>query len=109
MIKNLLKNAEIPAQEARFPNPPKTAYAVYFDEISANGADNADILHTHDATVELYCPTIQSAKNAEESLEVQLRANGICKWEKQSRYWLDDVQRYQIIYEFTFYEKKEGI
>lgn len=105
MIKALLTAAGIPAKEARFADPPPTTYAVYFDDVDAGGADNIDLLHTHDATIELYTPTISAAKTAEKALEQQLRA-AEHTWTKQARYWLDAVQRYQIIYEFTYYEKR---
>lgn len=105
MIKNLLTAAGIPAKEARFADPPATTYAVYFDDVDAGGADNLDLLHTHDATVELYAPKLTAAKAAENALEQQLRAAGL-EWTKQGALWLDAVQRYQVIYEFTYYEKR---
>lgn len=105
MTKALLTAAGIPAKESRFADPPSTTYAIFFDDIDAGGADYADLLHTHDITVELYSPTITAAKAAETALEQQLRDSGL-SWTRQARYWLDDIRRYQTIYEYTTYEKR---
>lgn len=108
MTKDLLTAAGIPAKRARFADPPATTYAVYFDDVDAGGADNIDLVHTHDVSVELYAPKLTAATAAENALEVQLRAAGLT-WAKQAAYWLDDVQRYQVVYEFTYYEKRRAV
>ena len=103
MISQLLKAAKIPAKESRFADPPASTYAVYFDEIDTDGPDGLNWILTHDGTVELYEP--RKDDKAEKAFESQLDAHGI-RYHKQPRYWLNDVQRYQVIYEFTFIEKR---
>lgn len=103
MIKTILSAAKVPHKKARFPAPPKVTYAVYFDDVTATGADGYNCIFTHDGTIELYEPAEDDA--AEASVEAQLNAQGF-PWTKQARYWLESVKRYQVIYEFTYYEKR---
>lgn len=103
MIESILKQAGIPAKQGRFPDPPSKTYAVWFDSVSADGADRMNLIRTHAATIELYEPKRDNV--SEESIESVLDGFGI-PWEKQDRMWLDAVQRYQVIYEFDFIEKR---
>lgn len=103
MIETLFKAAALPAREAQWSDPPRGTYAVYFDSIEASGPDRLNWIYTHDVMVELYEPT-QDAE-AEAAFEAALNAQGI-PWTKQARYWLREAQRYQVIYEFTFKEKR---
>ncbi len=105
MIDTLFKAAALPARPAQWADPPKVTYAVYFDDATASGPDGLNWLYTHDVTVELYEPTQDAA--AEAAFEAALNAQGI-PWTKQARYWLRDVQRYQVIYEFTYIEKRRA-
>lgn len=103
MTKDILKAAGIPFQEARYPDPPADlTYAVYFDDVSADGADLTNCVFTHDITVELYEP--EQDAEAEAAVEAALNARGI-SWTKQARYWLDSIHRYQVIYEFSYIKK----
>lgn len=106
MIEEILNASGVPNQESDFSDPPEVTYAVYFDEITADGPDpvgeNAPQVERHDATVELYEPSKDAAK--ESAIEAELKARGI-SWHKQSRYWLESIQRYQVIYEFTYFLK----
>lgn len=103
MTKDILKSAGIPFQEARYPDPPADlTYAVYFDDVSADGADLSNCIFTHDITVELYEP--EQDAEAEAAVEAVLNARGI-SWTKQARYWLDSIHRYQVIYEFSYIKK----
>ena len=103
MIAKMLKAAKIPAKESRFPDPPEGTFAVYFDEIDTDGPDGFNWILNHDATVELY--ESRKDEKAEKAFEAQLDENGL-QYSKASRYWLDSIQRYQVIYEFTFIEKR---
>lgn len=109
MIKTILTTAGIPACPGRFLNPPGSTYAVYFDDTDTlNGPDavpGAPLLVNHSATIELYAPIPDPASEAE--LEKALIAQGI-PWTRQDRYWLNNVQRYQTIYEFDFIEKRRA-
>ena len=73
------------------------------DDVSADGPDDMNSIFTHDITVEVYEP--KPDDTAEAALEAVLDAVGL-KWTKQDRYWLQDVQRYQVVYEFSYIIKK---
>lgn len=107
MTETILTASGIPFRESRYPHPPPGTYAVYFDDQDTDGPDPvaADMpqIVNHDVIVELYEPTLDP--DAEAKLEAQLRARGI-QWTKQAAYWLQNVQRYQVIYEFEYNEKR---
>lgn len=107
MIKDILKAAGFIENEtfrkSRFISPPAGSYAVYMDDISTDGPDGENAIKTHDYTVELYEPTPDDA--IEQALENAIDAEGL-RWTKQDRYWLQDEQLYQVIYEFTHIEKR---
>jgi hypothetical protein len=92
-------------KRSRFPSPPAGTYAVYLDDVTADGPDGINCIFTHDITVELYEAEPDDAK--EEAMEAALDAAGLA-WSKQDRYWLQDVQRYQVIYEFTYITKRRA-
>lgn len=105
MINTILKAAGVPYRESRYPHPPAKTYAVYFDDLDASGPDpfpGVPKVVTHNVTVELYEPEQDPA--AEAAIEAQLDAAGLA-WTKQARYWLQNAQRYQVIYEFTYITK----
>lgn len=103
MINSILKATGIPFKETMFPRAvPDKTYAVYHDDVEVDGSDYENLMQTHGITVELYEP--KPDPKAEQALEGQLNARGI-KWVKQSRYWIPEAARYQVIYEFTYYTK----
>lgn len=103
MIEEILRAANIPGEEARFPDPPPVTYAVWFDDVSTDGPDGMNRIFTHNVTIELYEPTKDDA--AETALEAELNTRKL-RWTKQARYWLSSVQRYQVIYEFSYIVKQ---
>ena len=104
MIDKILTAATIPHQAARFPNPPDT-HAVYFDSVTTDGPDEGPVrIVTHDVTVELYAPTVAEGEDAKRRLEAELDAHGL-RYTTQGWYWLNDIRRYQEIYEFTYIVK----
>jgi len=109
MIDDILKDVPGAAWPARCPEPPPVTYAVYFDEEDADGpdipGDDSPLVITHDVTVELYEPTPDPETEA--AIEAELKARGIL-WTKQARYWLSAAQRFQVIYEFTYIEKRRN-
>ena len=110
MIDTILAAAGIPAKQGRFASPPPSTYAVYFDDLDTSAGPDpspgqAPLLVEHGVTVEIYEPTPDPV--AERALEVELSVRGIA-WTKQDRYWLQNVQRYQVIYEFNFFEKRRA-
>ena len=92
--------------ETRFLKPPKSTYAVYSDTLTIRGPDNVNALVEHDVNIELYEYKPDRAKEA--SIEAQFDALGM-PYIKQSRYWIHDEQLYQVIYEFSYIEKKGGL
>lgn len=110
MIKEILTAAGVKHRQARFMKPPAETYAVYFDNISGDGADRVALptggrlpcIFHHDVTVEVYEPTPDDKTEA--AIEAALASWGLT-WSKQDRYWLQDVQRYQVIYELSYTTK----
>lgn len=104
MVKEILTAAGIKERGSRFVKPPAGTYAVWFDDIETDGPDGMPpCIFTHNCTIELYEPKKDPA--AEEALERELSAAGL-KWVKQARYWISSEQIYQVIYEFTYIEKR---
>lgn len=103
MVNNILTAAGIKFRRSRFPEPPAETYAVYMDDVDADGPDGMNRIFTHNITVEVYEPKPDDV--AEAALEAVLDAAGV-RWTKQDRYWLQDVQRYQVVYEFSYIIKK---
>lgn len=103
MSDEILTAAGVNHRQARFFRLPEGTHAVWFDDITADGPDGYNRIFTHDERIELYAP--KPDPQAEAAIEAELNARGV-HWEKQSAYWLPDVQRYQTIYEFTHIEKK---
>jgi hypothetical protein len=98
----------IPYRQGRYFDPPATTYAIYFDDVEVDGADGLEaLILRHSATVELYAPTQDEAAEGEAAIEAQLLA-AKCAWAKQARYWLQNVQRYQVVYEFDYNEKRRA-
>lgn len=105
MVDTILTAAALPYRESRFPDPPASTFAVYLDNVEATGADGLNLIYRHDVLVELYEP--EKDDNAEAAMEAAINAQGL-PWTKQARYWLKDVQRYQVVYDFTYYEKRRA-
>ena len=111
MIETILTASGIPYRQGRFLRPPAETYAVYFDNVETDGPDPVPSLASrprvvrHDVMVELYEPSPDP--EAEAALEAALDAQGL-DYTKQDLYWLQNVQRYQVIYEFTFTDKRRA-
>jgi hypothetical protein len=78
--------------------PLPDTYAVYFDD-----RDVEDGVITHNVTIEVYETKPDGASEA--AIEDALDFYGL-DWTSQARYWIQEEQRYQVIYEFTYYEKR---
>lgn len=102
MVKEILDATGLPYKESRFLKPPSTTYAVYNDSIERRGGDSINLISQHDVTVELYEPS--KDPEAEKAIEDQLNERGI-EYTKQPRYWIQEEQIYQVVYDFTYYEK----
>ena len=89
-------------KETRFLKPPKTTYAVFMDSYERRGADSLNLLKEHDYTIELYSytPDPEAEKRIENSLD-SLALDFV----KDKRYWIQEEQLYQVIYNFRYIEK----
>lgn len=104
MLTKITTATAIPFRETQWVGkPPAETYGILLDEVTAEGSDFENRIFTHDTTLELYEP--KQDPEAEQAVEAWLNAEGH-KWTKQSRYWLTESQRYQVIYEFSYIEKK---
>lgn len=104
MVNDILTTAGIPARRGRFTHHKPGTYAVYMDDIATDGSDGAEVLmRRHDITVELY--EDRPDDKAEAALEAAITAAGF-HYTKQDRYWLQTEQQYQVIYEFSYIEKR---
>lgn len=89
-------------KETRFIKPPKSTYAIYLDSYTGRGADGANLLKEHTYTIELYSDTPDP--EAEKRIEDTLDSFGL-EYEKGDRYWIQEEQLYQVLYEFSYIEK----
>ena len=104
MITELLTQTGIKFRHVRFLKPPAGTYAVWIDDVETDGGDNcAPGIYTHNYSVELYAPAPDDA--SEQAIETALSAAGI-QYNKQDRYWLQDEQRYQTVYDFSITTKE---
>lgn len=99
MIETILNAAGVPFRRSRFLKPPAGTYAVYTDDIATDGPDGMNRIFHHDITVEVY--EAKPDDKTEAAIEAALDAQGL-HYTKQDRYWLQDEQRYQVIYEFSY-------
>lgn len=103
MVDTILTAAGLNYRRARFLKPPAGTYGVYTDDIDTDGPDGMALVLTHSITLELYEPEPDDATEA--AVEAAITAAGL-QWTKQDRYWLQEEQRYQVVYEFEYIEKR---
>lgn len=104
MITELLQSAGLTFRHVRFLKPPQCTYAVWLDNMETDGGDNQKSgIFEHNYTVEIYEPTPDDA--SEQAIETALDTAGI-QYNKQDRYWLQDEQRYQTVYDFIITNKE---
>ena len=104
MVTKILTRAGVKFRQSRYTAKPlPDTYAVYLDDREVNGADGINCLITHNITVEVYESKPDDATEA--AIEEALDFFGI-EWTSQARYWIAEEQRYQVIYEFTYIEKR---
>lgn len=106
MVKDILINAGFVEgktfTETRFLKAPRSTYAIYMDSFTSRGADNLNMIKEHDYTIELY--SYKADPTAEAKIEATLDARGI-GYDKQERFYIQDEQLFQVIYEFSYLEK----
>lgn len=99
MIKEILNATGLPYRRGRFTKPKAGTYVVYTDSVEADGPDGINVIFTHTYTVEVY--EVEPDDAAEAAIEAAIDAVGF-HWHKEDRFWLQNEQRYQVIYEFTY-------
>lgn len=102
MVNEILNATGLPYKESRFLKPPKETYAVYMDAVERRGGDNINLISRHDITLELY--EYRPDPEAEKALENQFDSRGI-EYTKQPRYWIQEEQIYQVVYDFSYHKK----
>lgn len=90
-------------RETMFKKPPKSTYAIYNDTKTVRGPDYVNAITEHEVNIELY--EYAPDPDAEAAIEAQLDAFGQM-YIKQNRYWINEEQLYQVIYEFNYLTKK---
>lgn len=103
MIHEILGAVPGGAWPERCPTPPACDYAIYFDDVEADGPDNLNMLFHHNIVVELLELTRDGTTG--KVIETELNVRGI-RWTRTTRRWQPDVQRYQTIYDFSYIEKE---
>ena len=102
MVNEILTATGLPYKESRFLKPPTTTYAIFNDSVDRRGGDYINLLSQHDVSIELY--EYAPDPDAEKAIEDQLDMRGI-EYSKESRYWLQVEQLYQVVYDFTYIQK----
>lgn len=106
MVKEILTRAGFVEgktfKETRFLKPPVGTYAIYLDSYNRRGSDDLNFIKEHSYTIELYSSTPDKSK--ELAIEEALDAYGI-DYSKQDRYWIQEEQLYQVVYDFDYIEK----
>ena len=90
-------------RETRFLKPPKVTFAVFNDSADIRGGDYENLIAEHETSIELY--EYEPDTDAEQRIEAQFDALGQA-YTKQERYWIEDEQLYQVIYDFSYIEKR---
>lgn len=106
MVKDILSRAGFVEgktfKETRFLTPPPETYAIYLDSYVRRGSDDLNLIKEHNYTIELYCD--KPDPGAEARIETELDRLGI-DYEKSERYWIQEEQLYQVVYDFNNIEK----
>lgn len=102
MVNEILTATGLPYKESRFLTPPKTTYAIYNDSVDRRGGDNINLISQHDISIELY--EYAPDPDAEKAIEDQLDLRGI-EYSKESRFWIQAEQLYQVVYDFNYIQK----
>ena len=104
MVNKILTASGVPYRRGKYTGSAPT-YAVYMDDVTTDGPDGRAAILLHDVTVELYESAPDDA--AEQAIEAAITAAGL-QWTKQDRYWLQTDQLYQVLYTFSYVEKRRA-
>ena len=111
MIDGILTEAGVNHAQARFIRRPEGTYAVYFDSVEIETPDRESVVPgqrppcicRHTGSIEVYEPIADTATEA--AIESAILARGLA-YSKEDRYWLSDLQAYQVIYGLEWLDKK---
>lgn len=101
MLNKILEGV-VPYKSVRFLQPPKSTYAVYFDDITYSGADELIAIKEHNLRIEVYAEIIDP--NVEHEIEQRLIQLKL-EFEKGERIWLESEQIYMTPYYITYKTK----
>lgn len=104
LIEEILSEAGIPAAETLFLEPPDGVFAVWGDEVEAEGSDFRNEVATHNYTLEVYEPRDAQSPKAHRSLQEILNINGI-EFHKGARIFYQDIQYFCTTYSFGVVER----
>lgn len=106
MVKEIIELIGVPAKRNRWAKPPAGTYIVWTDYVETDGADGMPpSIYKHDVSFEMYSP--KQDEETERLIESVLGSYGR-QWVRQDRYWLDDEQVYQTVYDFSYIEKRRN-
>ena len=103
MVNRILTTAGVQGRRGRFTGKIPNSYVVWMDDTTTDGPDGVPCIFRHDITLELYEQTPDD--KAEASIEAAIAGEGM-QYTKQDRYWIQSEQMYQVIYSFTYYERR---
>lgn len=106
MVKDILTAAGVKHRRNRFVKPPAGTYAVWEDFLDTDGPDGMPPqIFQHNVTIVVYEPKPDDETEA----AIEAAMSSMClNWHKQDRYWVDDEQLYQLVYEFSYVEKRRN-
>lgn len=107
MVKEILTGAGLiegeTFNETQFRSPPRgTSYAVYLDTKNVRGSDDLNLIAEHSVSIELY--EYSKDPETEKKIEAEFDKRGI-DYHKEPRFWLEDEQLYQVIYDINYISK----
>lgn len=110
MIDEILTEAKVNHAQARFIRRPEGTYAVYFDGIEVETPDRESVvpgerppcIRRHTTSIEVYEPVADPETEA--AIEAAILSRGLA-YSKEDRYWLSDLQAYQVIYGLEWLDK----
>ena len=106
MVDEILTKAGVEYRRNRFPKPPAGTFVVWSDYVDTDGPDGMPpCIFSHNISIEVYEP--KPDYEAEAAIEAAM-AEKCLLWHKQDRYWIDDEQVYQTVYEFSYIEKRRN-
>ena len=102
-VLNGIRSLGYPMHAGDFRKAPRGAYIVYRDEQERGGADLKNTVTLHRLTIEFYSEEVK--KDVEKRIE-ELLDNTAIKYIKLPVEWLEDVQRYQVLYDLKYLDKE---